>query len=96
MAETETTELRNTRKVRKGVVISRSGDKTIVVQSECRKRHPEYGKVIRQFNKYHVHDEKNVAKVGDQVAIVECRPLSKMKRWRLTEVTVAGEGAQQA
>lgn len=89
-------EIRNTRKVRKGVVISRSGDKTIVVQSETRKRHPEYGKVMRQFQKYHVHDEKNAAKVGDEVAIIECRPLSKMKRWRLTAVTLAAEGAQQA
>jgi len=93
----ETNDIRNSRKTRKGVVISRSGDKTIVVQSESRKRHPEYGKVIRQFHKYHVHDEANTAKVGDQVAIVECRPLSKMKRWRLTAVTLtATKGAQQA
>jgi small subunit ribosomal protein S17 len=92
----ETNDIRNSRKTRKGVVISRSGDKTIVVQSESRKRHPEYGKVIRQFHKYHVHDEDNTAKVGDLVAIVECRPLSKMKRWRLTSVTLAGKGAQQA
>ena len=87
---------RNSRKTRKGVVVSRSGDKSIVVQSERRRRHPEYGKVIRLFKKYHVHDEHNAAKVGDQVSIVECRPLSRLKRWRLIAVVKAAEGAQQA
>lgn len=87
---------RNSRKTRKGVVLSRSGNKSIVVQSERRRRHPEYGKVIRLFKKYHVHDEQNAAQVGDLVAIVECRPLSRLKRWRLIEVVQAAEGAQQA
>ena len=52
--------------------------------------------MIRLFKKYHVHDEHNAAKVGDQVTIVECRPLSRLKRWRLIAVVKAAEGAQQA
>ena len=91
----ETTESRGSRKIRKGVVISRSGNKSIVVQTERRLRHPMYGKVIRQHKKYHAHDEQNVAQVGDAVVITECRPLSKMKRWRVVEV-VAAEGAPKA
>ncbi|NLL82725.1 MAG: 30S ribosomal protein S17 [Lentisphaerae bacterium] len=90
----ETTDNRGIRKVRKGVVVSRSGDKSIVVQAERRLRHPLLGKVVRQFKKYHAHDENNEAKVGDQVVITECRPMSKMKRWRLVSQGVA-EGAQQ-
>ena len=99
MAETTTaTEAaeRNSRKHRKGVVISKSGDKSIVVQSERRRIHPEYGKVVRQFKKYHAHDERNEAKVGDQVEIAECRPLSRLKHWRLVAVTQVAEGAQKA
>ena len=91
----EMTKIRGSRKIRKGVVVSRSGDKSIVVETERRRRHPLFGKVIRHFKKYHAHDETNVAQVGDQVVITECRPLSKLKRWRLTEVTVE-EGAPQA
>ena len=95
---TEATEpiVRNSRKHRKGAVISKSGDKSIVVQSERRRVHPQYGKVIREFKKYHAHDERNEAKVGDQVEIAECRPLSKMKHWRLVAVTHVAEGAQKA
>jgi small subunit ribosomal protein S17 len=91
----ETTESRGSRKVRKGVVISRSGNKSIVVQTERRLRHPLYGKVIRQHKKYHAHDEQNAARVGDAVVIAECRPLSKMKRWRVVGVAAA-EGAPKA
>lgn len=91
----ESTESRGTRKVRKGVVVSRSGDKSIVVQAERRMRHPLFGKVVRQVRKFHAHDEQNAAKVGDQVVITECRPLSKMKRWRLVEKRPT-EGAPQA
>jgi small subunit ribosomal protein S17 len=91
----ETTEIRGSRKIRKGVVISRSGNKSIVVQTERRLRHPMYGKVIRQHKKYHAHDEQNAAQVGDAVVITECRPLSKMKRWRVVEV-VSVEGAPKA
>ena len=75
---------RGVRKARTGVVVSRSGDKTVVVRGERRLPHPVYGKVIRQFKKYHCHDAENICKVGDTVSIVECRPLSKTKRWRVT------------
>jgi len=83
---------RGVRKERRGVVSSRSGDKSIVVLVERKKRHPLYGKVVRHSKKLHAHDEKNVAKVGDRVRIAECRPMSKMKRWRLVEVV--GDGAR--
>ncbi|HRT29916.1 MAG TPA: 30S ribosomal protein S17 [Kiritimatiellia bacterium] len=82
MAET-TTEKRGSRKVRKGVVVSKSGEKSVVVQSERRERHPIYGKVVRRFKKFHAHDEANTAKVGDVVTIAETRPLSATKRWRI-------------
>ena len=99
MAETTTvteTTVRNSRKHRKGVVISKSGDKSIVVQTERRRVHPQYGKVIRLYKKYHAHDERNEAKVGDQVEIAECRPISRLKHWRLVTVTLVAEGAQKA
>jgi small subunit ribosomal protein S17 len=99
MAETTTAtaaEVRNHRKHRKGVVVSKSGDKSIVVQAERRRVHPQYGKVVREFKKYHAHDERNEAKVGDQVEIAECRPMSRLKHWRLVAVTQAAEGAQKA
>jgi small subunit ribosomal protein S17 len=73
-------------KRRRGVVVSKSGAKTIVVQVERRVRHPLYGKVVRQMRKFHAHDERDTAKVGDVVRIAECRPMSRMKRWRLLEV----------
>lgn len=79
---------RGIRKTMNGVVVSRSGDKTIVVQTETRKAHADYGKIIRQKSKFHAHDENNEAQVGDQVVIIESRPLSRMKRWRLTGITV--------
>ena len=82
MAET-TTEKRGSRKVRKGVVVSKSGEKSVIVQSERRERHPIYGKVIRRFKKFHAHDEANTAQVGDVVTIAETRPLSATKRWRI-------------
>jgi len=85
MAETSNSE-RGLRKERKGAVVSRSGDKSIVVLVERRLPHPQYGKVVRETKRFHAHDEKNEAKVGDQVVIVETRPLSKSKRWRLTEI----------
>lgn len=77
---------RGSRKVRKGVVVSRSGDKSIVVRSERRLRHPLYGKVVKTFKKYHTHDEENKAQVGDTVTIMETRPLSKTKNWRLVSI----------
>lgn len=90
----EAVQERGSRKVRLGVVVSRSGDKSIIVQSERRMPHPKYGKVIRQTRKYHVHDAENVAVVGDHVEIAECRPLSATKRWRLVPKAVAAEGAK--
>lgn len=80
------TEERNSRKVRRGVVVSAAGDKTCVVQIEDRKRHPLYKKMITRSQKLHAHDENNEAGVGDTVSIMETRPLSKLKRWRLVEI----------
>ena len=77
---------RNTRKVRQGVVVSAAGDKTIVVQIKERKPHPVYGKMMTSTKKFHAHDENNECGVGDTVSIMETRPLSKMKRWRLVEI----------
>lgn len=74
------------RKVRIGVVLTAAMKKTIVVRIERLSHHPLYRKVRRVFSKMKVHDEKSVAKVGDKVRIVETRPLSKEKRWRLEEV----------
>jgi len=86
MSETSAGEsTRNKRKVRKGVVVSKSGIKSVVVQGERREQHPVYGKVVRRFKKYHAHDEADTAKVGDHVTIMETRPLSATKRWRIVK-----------
>lgn len=77
---------RNRRKERQGVVVSISGDKTCVVMVEDRKKHPLYGKMITRSKKLHVHDEANEAQVGDTVRVMETRPLSRLKRWRLVQV----------
>jgi small subunit ribosomal protein S17 len=74
------------RQERRGVVVSSAMDKTIVVQVETVKAHPRYKKVVRRSRRFHAHDADNVAKVGDVVRIVESRPLSKLKTWRLAEV----------
>ena len=79
-------EERNARKMRQGVVVSAGNDKTIVVQIEERKPHPVYKKMMVTTKKVHAHDEKNEAGVGDTVQIMETRPLSKMKRWRLVQI----------
>lgn len=79
-------EERNHRKVRQGVVVSASNDKTIVVQIHERKPHRIYGKMINSTKKFHAHDEANEAGVGDTVRIMETRPLSKQKRWRLLDI----------
>lgn len=81
------TKKRGNRKTRSGKVVSCSGNKSIVVLVELRKEHPRYGKIVRKHKKFHVHDEENAAKVGDTVVISETRPISRMKRWRLLEVT---------
>ncbi|HEX9856592.1 MAG TPA: 30S ribosomal protein S17 [Acidimicrobiia bacterium] len=78
---------RAARKDRVGVVISDTRDKTVTVLVVDSKRHPKYGKTMPVRKKYHAHDEDNDARVGDTVRIVETRPLSKQKRWRVAEVT---------
>lgn len=90
------TETRNPRKERTGVVTSDAMDKTVVVQAERRIAHPVYGKIMRRSKKYYAHDEKNEAKKGDKVVIVETRPLSKTKRWRLAEIVSRAGGSEVA
>ncbi len=82
---TDTT-TRNTRKERQGIVVSDVQDKTIVVRVDRTTTHPLYRKTLRVSKKYHVHDESNEANVGDTVRIIETRPISKLKRWRLAEI----------
>lgn len=77
---------RGQRKVRVGVVVSDARDKTVTVEVESSVKHPKYGKVIGRTSKFHAHDEANDARTGDTVRIVETRPLSKTKRWRVLEV----------
>jgi len=92
MAETETTETgaevddRKFRKVREGLVVSDKMDKTVVVVVEDRVKHRLYGKVIRRTTKYKAHDESNACGVGDRVLLMETRPLSATKRWRVVEI----------
>ena len=81
---TETT-TRGARKMRKGVVASKMGAKSVVVTVSYRERHPLYGKIVTRTKQYHVHDEDDTAKVGDTVAIMETRPLSATKRWRIVK-----------
>lgn len=85
MAET-TTEVRSARKVREGIVVSDKMDKTVVVAVERLKRHPLYGRVQRVTKRFKAHDENNECKVGDRVRIMETRPISKDKNWRILEV----------
>ena len=80
------TEERTLRKVRVGMVVSDKMDKTVVVAIEDNVKHPVYGKIIKRTLKVHAHDEKNECGVGDKVKIMETRPLSKTKRWRLVEI----------
>lgn len=77
---------RGERKVREGLVVSDKMDKTVVVSLEDRVKHPLYGKVIRRTNKVKAHDEQNTAGIGDRVRLMETRPLSATKRWRLVEI----------
>jgi small subunit ribosomal protein S17 len=74
------------RKVREGLVVSDKMDKTVVVEVEDRVKHPLYGKVIRRTNKLKAHDEQNACGVGDRVLLMETRPLSATKRWRVVEI----------
>jgi small subunit ribosomal protein S17 len=83
---TEDVKRTSTRKVREGLVVSDKMDKTIVVALEDRKKHPRYSKIMRSTTKVKAHDEQNSAGVGDRVLLMETRPLSATKRWRLVEV----------
>src|SRR5262252_8461472 len=77
---------RSARKTRTGEVISSRMNKTIVVRTVTRVPHPKFGKIVKQMKKFYAHDEQNQAKPGDTVRIMETRPMSKLKRWRLVEV----------
>ncbi|AVX21798.1 MAG: 30S ribosomal protein S17 [Bacillota bacterium] len=77
---------RNSRKVRIGTVVSDKMDKTVVVAVESMFRHPLYGKTVKQTKKFKAHDEENACRIGDRVKIMETRPLSKDKRWRVVEI----------
>ena len=79
-------ETRNLRKERIGVVTSNKMDKTITVAVKWKEKHPIYGKFVNKTKKYHAQDEKNECNIGDTVKLMETRPLSKMKRWRLVEI----------
>ncbi|MDH6358196.1 30S ribosomal protein S17 [Parabacteroides sp. PF5-9] len=79
-------ETRNLRKERMGVVTSNKMDKSITVAIKWKEKHPMYGKFVNKTKKYHAHDEKNECNIGDTVKIMETRPLSKTKRWRLVQI----------
>ena len=89
MSDTATTTSAPARGIRKslvGEVVSDKMDKTVVVRTVNRVPHPRFGKIVKQIAKFHAHDEKNEAKLGDKVRITETRPLSRLKRWRLVEI----------
>ncbi|MHA6525622.1 30S ribosomal protein S17 [Tessaracoccus sp. G1721] len=86
MSEETTTEQRGARKVLQGIVVSDKMDKTIVVLVEDRVKHPLYGKVMTKSSRLKAHDEENSAGIGDRVRVMETRPLSAQKRWRLVEI----------
>ena len=78
--------MRNLRKERQGIISSNKMDKTITVAVKWKEKHPIYGKFVNKTKKYHAHDEENKCGIGDTVRIMETRPLSKLKRWRLIEI----------
>ena len=86
MSETENVKERGRRKVREGLVVSDKMDKTVVVAVEDRVKHPLYGKVMRHTSKLKAHDEQNACGIGDRVVLMETRPLSATKRWRVVEI----------
>jgi small subunit ribosomal protein S17 len=86
MSDTQTESKPKVLKSRVGIVVSTKMNKTIVVEFVARVPHPRFKKIIKQTKKFYVHDENSEAKVGDKVRIVETRPMSKLKRWRLEEV----------
>ena len=79
-------EERNMRKTRTGIVVSDKMDKTVVIAIKDNVRHPLYGKIIKRTSKIHAHDENNACGIGDKVTVMETRPLSKTKRWRVVEI----------
>jgi small subunit ribosomal protein S17 len=83
---TATAQGRGYRKVREGLVVSDKMDKTVVVEVEDRVKHPKYGKVIRRTKKYKAHDGENACGVGDRVLLMETRPMSATKRWRVAQI----------
>jgi small subunit ribosomal protein S17 len=86
MSENTTADARARRKVREGLVVSDKMEKTVVVEVEDRVKHALYGKIMRRTRKLKVHDEQNAAGIGDRVLIMETRPLSATKRWRIVEI----------
>ncbi|MDN3357232.1 30S ribosomal protein S17 [Actinomadura sp. DC4] len=82
----QNTETRSYRKIREGLVVSDKMDKTVVVAVEDRVKHALYGKIIRRTTKYKAHDESNACGIGDRVRLMETRPLSATKRWRVVEI----------
>jgi small subunit ribosomal protein S17 len=82
----ETADQRGYRKTREGLVVSDKMDKTVVVAVEDHVKHPKYGKVLRRTKKYKAHDEQNTCGVGDRVLLMETRPMSATKRWRVAEI----------
>ncbi len=86
MTDNASTTRDNARKVREGIVVSNKMTQTIVVAINERVAHPKYGKTVQRTKKLYVHDETNDAKIGDRVRVIETRPLSKLKRWRLTDI----------
>jgi small subunit ribosomal protein S17 len=86
MSESNTAAPRRQRKMREGLVVSDKMEKTVVVEVEDRVKHPLYGKVLRRTSKLKAHDEQNVCGIGDRVLLMETRPLSATKRWRVVEV----------
>jgi small subunit ribosomal protein S17 len=85
-SDTEGELARGYRKVREGLVVSDKMDKTVIVEVEDRVKHPKYGKVIRRTKKYKAHDGENACGVGDRVLLMETRPMSATKRWRVAEI----------
>ncbi|MDB6080892.1 MAG: rpsQ [Chlamydiia bacterium] len=88
------TEERHNRKIKKGVVVSNKMQKTVVVKVERKFRHPQYDKVIVRAKKYYAHDTSDAIQIGDVVEIMETRPLSKLKRWRVTQVVEQAQRKQ--
>ncbi|AGZ39199.1 30S ribosomal protein S17 [Actinoplanes friuliensis] len=86
MSENAAAEPRSQRKTREGLVVSDKMDKTVIVEVEDRVKHALYGKVLRRTRKLQVHDEQNACGVGDRVSLMETRPLSRTKRWRVVEI----------